>query len=282
MAVDLVLVLWLVGVSRFRCWRAASGGVSLRSGMSGVVWADVLARGLWWRRQLGFCWCVLGSCRGFSFMVWWRCVGVVLWSLAVVGVGVVPQVFGWGVLPFTNHICPEEGPLAVLCGDRHHQPKGTIDTIDLVHASITVVSVTLIKMWVLHRSRAHYTPFLQLPEWPQYRLFHQYLTQTVRATGHTLPGNQDMNTAYRDFKKQHPCPVPATLPYTTTVSKHEPGPPVRGPVPPLTLLLAPNDAKPTQTTVIHQGAKSRIPKHHMTAQDVPKVTHDSQTFSCVC
>ena len=39
----------------------------------------------------------------------------------------------------TNHRCPEEGPLAVLCGDLHHHPKGTIHTIDLVGASITVV-----------------------------------------------------------------------------------------------------------------------------------------------
>ena len=43
----------------------------------------------------------------------------------------------------TNHKCPEEGPLAVLCGDLHHHPKGTIHTIDLVGASITVVYVTL-------------------------------------------------------------------------------------------------------------------------------------------
>ena len=93
---------------------------------------------------------------------------------------------------FSNHTCPEEVPLEVLCGDLHHRPRGTIDTIDLVGASITVMYVTLSQIPVLHRSRAHHTPFLQLPEWPQYRLFHQYLTQTARATRHTLPGNQDM------------------------------------------------------------------------------------------
>ena len=81
----------------------------------------------------------------------------------------------------TNHTCPEEGPLAVLCGDLDHHPKGTINTIDLVGASITVVYVTLPRMRVLHHSGAHHIPFLQLPEWPQYRLFHQYLTQTARA-----------------------------------------------------------------------------------------------------
>ena len=106
----------------------------------------------------------------------------------------------------TNHTCPEEGHLAVLCGDLHHHPKGTIHTIDLVGASITVVYVTLLQMRVLHHSRAHHTPFLQLLEWPQYRLFHQYLTQTARAAGHTLPGSRDMRAAYRDFKKQHPDP----------------------------------------------------------------------------
>ena len=182
----------------------------------------------------------------------------------------------------TNHTCPEEGPLAVLCGDLHHHPKGTIHTIDLVGASITVVYVTLPQMRVLHHSGAHHTPFLQLPEWRRYRLFHQYLTQTARAAGHTLPGSKDMRTAYREFTKQHPRPIPVTPPYAPTGSKHEPVPPVTGPVPPLTLLLAPNEAKPTQTTVIHHGAKWRIPKHHMTARDLPKVPQDSQSMPRTC
>ena len=91
-----------------------------------------------------------------------------------------------------------------------------------------------------------------------------------------------MRAAYRDFKKQDPRPIPATLPYAPTGSKHEPVPPVTGPVPPLTLLLASNEAKPTQTTVIHQGAKWRIPKHHMTARDLPRVPHDSQTMPRTC
>ena len=154
------------------------------------------------------------------------------------------------ILP--NHTCPEEAPLAVLCGDLHHQPKGTINTIDLVEASITVVYTTLAKMQVLHHSGAHHTPFLQLPKWPQYRLFHQYLTQTAQAAGHTLPGSKDIQAAYRDFKEQHPRPIPATPPWAPTGSKHEPVPSVAGPVPPLTLLLAPNEAKSTQTAVIHQ------------------------------
>ena len=108
----------------------------------------------------------------------------------------------------TNHTCLEKGPLLVLCRDLHHHPKGTIDTIDLVGASIPVVYGTLRKMRVLHRSGAHHTPFLQLPEWRQYRLFRQYLTQKARAAGHTLPRSQDRKAAYQDFKKQHPCPVP--------------------------------------------------------------------------
>ena len=182
----------------------------------------------------------------------------------------------------TNYTCPEEGPLAVLCGDLHHHPKGTINTIDLVGASITVVYITPSQMRVLHHSGAHHTPFLQLPEWPKYRLFHQYLTQTVRAVGHTLPGSTHMRTDYRDFKKQQPRPIPATPPYAPTGSKHEPVPPLTGPVPPLTLLPAPNEAKPTQTTVIHHGAKWRIPKHHMTARDLPKVPHDSQRMPRTC
>ena len=160
--------------------------------------------------------------------------------------------------------------------------KYLIIIIDLVGASITVVYVTLPQMRVLHQSGAHHTPFLQLPEWPQYRLFHQYLTQTARAAGHTLPGSKDMRAAYRDFKKQYPRPIPATPPDTPTGWKHEPVPPVTGPVPPLTLLLAPNAAKPTQTTIIHHGAKWRIPKHHMTARDLPQVPHDSESMVRKC
>ena len=91
-----------------------------------------------------------------------------------------------------------------------------------------------------------------------------------------------MRAAYRDFKKQQPRPIPATPPCAPTGSKHEPVPPVAGPVPPLTLPLAPNEAKPTQTTVIHHGAKWRIPKHHLTAQDLPKVPHDSQSTPRTC
>ena len=91
-----------------------------------------------------------------------------------------------------------------------------------------------------------------------------------------------MKAAYRDFQKQHPCPVPATPPYTTTASKHEPVPPVTGPIPPLTLLLAPHYAKPTETTFINHEAKWRIPKHHMTAQDLQKVPQDSQSMPRTC
>ena len=132
----------------------------------------------------------------------------------------------------TNHTCLEEGPLAVLCGDLHHHPKGTINTIDLVGASITVVYVTISQMRVLHHSGAHHGPFLQLPEWRKYRLFHQYLMQTARAVGQTVPGSTDMRAAYRDFKKQHPRPIPATPPYAPTGSKHKPSPttnPITGP-----------------------------------------------------
>ena len=175
----------------------------------------------------------------------------------------------------TNGTCPEEGPLAVLCGNLHHHQKGTINTIDLVRASVTIVYVTIPLMRDLHHSGAHHTPFLQLPEGPHYRLFDQYLTQTARASGQTLPGRKDMQAAYREVKKQHVRPIPATPPYAPTGWKHEPVPPVAGPVPPLTLLLALNEAKPTQTTLIHYGAKWRIPKHHMTSWDLRKVPHNS-------
>ena len=181
----------------------------------------------------------------------------------------------------TNHTCPEEGPPAVLCGDLHHHPKGTIHTIDLFlglhHCSIRHPP-----------PNAGPAPQRSTPHPPStasrlyHRLFHQYLTQTARAAGQTLPGSKDMRAAYRDFKKQHPRPIPATPPYAPTGSKHEPVPPVTGSVPPLTLLLAPNEAKPTQTTVIHHGAKWRIPKHLITARDLPRVPHDSESMPRTC
>ena len=68
-----------------------------------------------------------------------------------------------------------------------------------------------------------------------------------------------MKAAYRDFKKQHSRPIPATPPYALNGSKHEPVPRLTGPVPPLTLLVAPNEAKTTQTTIIHQRSPTRSP-----------------------
>ena len=91
-----------------------------------------------------------------------------------------------------------------------------------------------------------------------------------------------MKAAYRDFEKQPRRPNPATPPYAPNGSKHVPVPPVTGPVPPLTLLLAPYEAKPAQTTVIHHGAEWRTPKHHMTARDLRKVPHDSRSKPHTC
>ena len=154
---------------------------------------------------------------------------------------------------------------------RHHRPRRGLHHSSILHP---------LQMQGLRRSGG--IPFLQLPKWPQCRVFGQYLTQTAQAAGHSLLGSQPTKAAYRDFKKQHPCPVRATPPYTPTGWKHEPAPPVTGPVLPLTLLLAPNGAKPTQTTVIHHGAKWRIPNNHKTAQDLPKVPHDSQSMPRTC
>ena len=87
--------------------------------------------------------------------------------------------------------------------------------------------------------------------------------------GNCLPDNKDMKTAYRDLRAQHPHPVPERIPYTATGSKQEPVPALRGTVPPPTLLLAPKEAKPTETSITIHGAKWRIPQHHMTPQDLP-------------
>ena len=55
-----------------------------------------------------------------------------------------------------------------------------------------------------------------------------------------------------------------------------------GPVPLLTLLRALNEVKQTQTTVILHRAKWRLPRHHMTARDLPRVPHDSQSMPRTC
>ena len=91
-----------------------------------------------------------------------------------------------------------------------------------------------------------------------------------------------MKSAWGDFKKQHPRPTPATPPYASTGSTREPVPPVAGLVPPLTLLPAPNKARPTQTTVIVHAAKWCKPKHRMTARDLLKIRHDSQSMPRKC
>ena len=138
-------------------------------------------------------------------------------------------------------------------------------------------------MRAIHRKAAHNTPFLQLPTSPQYRLFHQYLTQTARATGNRLTNNKDIKTAYRDSASaQHLCPVLATTPSTPVGSKHEFLLPVTGKVLPLTLLLAPNEAKPAQTTGIRHRAKWPIPKHHMTPEELPAIPHDTQQMPRTC
>ena len=183
----------------------------------------------------------------------------------------------------TNHTCPEKGPLAVLCGDLHHHPKGTIPhhrpCRGLHHRSNTSPSPKCGSC----TTAGHTTP-------PFYSFPNGHNTASSTTTSHRRHEQRD--TLYRAAKT---CAKPTensqdntrdpsqrTPPYAPTGSKHEPVPPVTGPVPPLTLLLAPNEAKPTQTTVIHHGAKWRIPKHHMTARDLPKVPQDSQSMPRTC
>ena len=60
----------------------------------------------------------------------------------------------------TNHTCLETGPLAVLSGDLHRQRKRTINTMEVVRASYTVVYITVQQMRVLHHSSGHHTPYL--------------------------------------------------------------------------------------------------------------------------
>ena len=52
-------------------------------------------------------------------------------------------------------------------------------------------------------------------------------------------------------------------------------------VPPLTLLLAQNEPKPTQTSIIHYGAKWRKPKRHITAQDLLAIPQDLHMLGLV-
>ena len=83
-------------------------------------------------------------------------------------------------------------------------------------------------------------------------------------------------------KSNTPDPSQRHRPTRPPARNTNPPPQVTGPVPPLTLLLAPNEAKPPQTTVIHHGAKWRIPKHHMTARDLPSATTTTTKCNVYC
>ena len=91
-----------------------------------------------------------------------------------------------------------------------------------------------------------------------------------------------METAYGESRAQQPHRIPAAVPYTPIGWRQECISPVTGKVPPLTLLLASNEAKSTQTTIIHHGAKWRISKHHMTPQDLPTVPKDYKQMLRTC
>ena len=150
----------------------------------------------------------------------------------------------------TNHTCPEEGPLAVLCGDLHHHPKGTIHTIDLVGASITVVYVTLPR-------NAGPAPQRGTPNPPFYSFSNGL--NTAFSTSTSRRRHEQRDTLCRKAKT---CVQPTEVSKSNTPDPFQRHRPTH---PPLTLLLGPNEAKPTQTTVIHHGAKWRIRKHDMTA-----------------
>ena len=152
--------------------------------------------------------------------------------------------------------------------------------MDLVGASLTVVYVTLSPLRVLWRSGAHHAPFLQLHTWPRYRLFYQYLTRTAQSSGNHLLDNKDVETAYGEFEAHDSHPVPAAIPYTPIRRKQEPVPPATGKVRPLTLLLARNEARPTQTTVIHH--RQSCAYNYMTPWDIPVVPQVSQQTRRTC
>ena len=101
-------------------------------------------------------------------------------------------------------------------------------------------------------------------------------------SGKLSTGQHRHEKGHRDFRAQHPYLVPATALYTAISSKHEPVPPVTGQILPLTLLLAQNKAKPTQTALIRNGAEWHIPEHQTTTQDLPAVLHDSKHMPRTC
>ena len=90
----------------------------------------------------------------------------------------------------TNHTCPEDGPLAVLCGDLHHHPKGIINTIDLIGASITVEYVTPPKYGSFTAAR-HTTS-------PSYRFPNGLNTASFTSTSHRR--HEQRGTRYREAK----------------------------------------------------------------------------------
>ena len=83
-----------------------------------------------------------------------------------------------------------------------------------------------------------------------------------------VPDKKDIETAYREFKIQHPHRVPTAIPYKSIGWKHESVSQATGKVPPLTLLLASNEANPDRPPSCTTGQKA----HTKTPHEIPRTT----------
>ena len=108
----------------------------------------------------------------------------------------------------TNHHCDQQGPLVATHTNVQRHPAGEVDTLRLVGASITIVYITPTQMRVTAQWGSHHAPFLSDPQRPAGRIFQAYLRTCATKAGRTMPGPEDIDTAYKTFQYQHPRPRP--------------------------------------------------------------------------
>ena len=184
----------------------------------------------------------------------------------------------------TNHHCDQQGPLMATHIDIHRHAAGKVDTLCLVQATITIVYITPTQMKIMAQCDAHHAPFLSDPQWPARRVFQSYLRACATKAGRDMPGPKDIDTADKDFQRQHPRPRPSEheTPNDGSTTQEEPTPSAEGWAPPTILLLALNGHKHATRTVQRHHAPWSIPKHDAPETDVPPVRHTDQGIPRTC
>ena len=110
--------------------------------------------------------------------------------------------------------------------DIHRHPAGEVDTLRLVGATITIVSITPTQMSIMAQCDAHDAPFLSDPKGPARRVFQACLRPCATKGGRKMLGPKDIDTAYKAFRRQHPRPRPSEheAPNDGNTTQEEPTP----------------------------------------------------------